>query len=144
VSAYIKGQTKIRDLECLITALTKMTTKSGTELVEGKSFFVHKEAKNLVGYRGKTRDEVANVIIPKAVVGNASNDIGFKREMNGTYSMIISKFDQSFYDSEWQNKLKQAYAEEYIKKKASALGYTLEYQQTSDGTKKLTATRTIY
>lgn len=76
----------------------------------------------LVGYQGdfRTVDGIghtkdadlamkADIIIPRSQVGSASNDIGFKRNTDGTYSAIISDYDSGKHNQKWMNSLSQSY-----------------------------------
>lgn len=52
------------------------------------------EGRALVDWLGHTdQGRVAHLIIPREQVGSASNDIGFQRQADGSYALIISEFD---------------------------------------------------
>ena len=95
MSAYHSYETVFKDKDCLVEALKEMGFKPS----------VHDEAKQLTGYQGDKRQQTAEIIIPKAQVGSASNDIGFKKE-GDVYKAIISAYDGGKYNKNWQNKLK--------------------------------------
>jgi hypothetical protein len=101
----------------------------------------HKEGANLYGYRGDVRAEKANIIVRRAHVGNASNDIGFRfDEENKCYYPVISAYDsRTGYGEDWLNKLRQEYATERVvsKLKKSGRKYNLE---TRDGKRVVTVT----
>ena len=73
MSEYHVVETGFKDEPVLISTLKEM----------GYEPEIHKTAKNLYGYAGKKRDQKANIIIPRAQVGSASNDIGFERVKKG-------------------------------------------------------------
>ncbi len=51
----------------------------------------------------------ADIIIPRSQVGGSSNDIGFRRNKNGTYEAIISDFDSQKHNQQWLNKVNVSY-----------------------------------
>ena len=55
---------------------------------------VHAEPQTMMDWQGKARPEKANVIIRRNNTGQpSSNDIGFIRNADGTYSPIVSDYD---------------------------------------------------
>lgn len=113
MSKYSENQTQFKDAELLVQALAEM----GYTTVE-----VNKEAQNLVGYHGDTRADKAEIIVRRAYIGKASNDIGFRRNVNGTYGAIISDFDSHRHNAQWLSKLKVKYAEKGIMRTAARQG----------------------
>src|ERR1035441_5771779 len=58
----------------------------------------------LAEYQGDKRKDSAHVIIPRQQIGGASNDIGFRRETNGTFRAVISEFDKGCgRDDQWRS-----------------------------------------
>ncbi len=55
-----------------------------------------KAGKNLPlkDYLGNIRPEKADIVVPRRFIHPASNDLGFKKNENGVYTMIISEFDE--------------------------------------------------
>lgn len=49
----------------------------------------------LSGYQGDARSQKAHIVIPRGQISSASNDIGFLREEDGTYTVHVSEYDQS-------------------------------------------------
>ena len=115
MSAYSTNKTIFKDKDCLLKALAEMGFDSSK--VE-----VHDTATNLVGYHGDKRADVAEIIIRRRYVGSMSNDIGFKKNTDGTYEAIISEYDSSRYSSAWLGKLSAAYARNGILERAKRLG----------------------
>lgn len=113
MSKYTVFDTCISDGDALVDALQTMGFKPT----------VHKNPVHLTGFQGDRRDESAHVVIPRTQLGMASNDMGFRRNDKGTFQAIISEFDQNRFNTDWQNKLKQVYAEKVTEKTAKARGY---------------------
>jgi hypothetical protein len=91
MSAYREQKTSINDAQCLMTALQ----------AKGFKPVRHTAAVQLEGYHGDRRQQTAEIVIPRAQVGSASNDIGFKLQANGNYTAIISAFDSTKYNEAW-------------------------------------------
>src|SRR5664280_695491 len=49
----------------------------------------------LTGYQGDKRKDRAHVIIPRQQIGGASNDIGFRRGTDGTFTHLLQFATQS-------------------------------------------------
>jgi len=96
MSAYREQKTSINDPQCLMTALQSMHFKP----------IRHATAVQLEGYHGDKRQQTAEIVIPRAQVGGASNDIGFKRQKNGSFAAIISDYDSSKYNAAWLKDVK--------------------------------------
>lgn len=104
-----------------------------------KKVELHKEAANLYGYQGDKREQTAEVIIRRAEVGGSSNDIGFKRQKDGTFEAIISDYDKSRYNANWLKKLNQKYAYHKVTAELSDMGYEVENVVTENGKIKFRA-----
>jgi hypothetical protein len=104
----------------------------------------------LIGYQGDyrtadgeghTKDASkamkADIIIPRAQVGGASNDIGFRRGPDGKYGAIISDYDSSRYNAEWMTKLRAAYTDKGIMKSAAKAGLKLISKAKNPVTQKM-------
>lgn len=83
MSKYEETKTVFTDGDHLVAALQDLGYTPVRDL---------QGATHLIGYHGDTRPEVAHIIIPRAQIGGASNDIGFVRQ-DGVYRAIISDFD---------------------------------------------------
>ncbi len=119
-------KTQFRDLDLLCQALHNM----GFSVVER-----HDTPQPLFGYEGDMRPERAEVIIRRQYISEFSNDIGFQKQRDGSYSAIISDFDRSQYDDHWLGKLAQCYAQLAVLKSAQDQGLTVDLQETqADGT----------
>lgn len=118
MSAYQQQNTEMTDLDCLKEALEGEKLRSGQECKP----VVHKEAQQLEGYHGDKRKQKAHIIIPRAQVGGASNDIGFEKQADGKIIAHISNFDSGHYDQKWLTKIKAKYAKIHGKKIARKAG----------------------
>lgn len=118
MSHYAAITTKIKSQTALLAALADM----GKTEVE-----VHKEPQHLFGWHGDQRAETAEVIIRRAHIGCASNDVGFKRQPDGTYQAIISDYDRSAHlTPAWMGQFEQRYALHTTLETMSLQGFTLE------------------
>jgi hypothetical protein len=112
---------------------------------------VHEAGSALVGYQGDDRAKLApthknyapecHLVIRRANVGEASNDVGYRR-VGGGYEAYISEYDQEYnYKKEKQDKVAQDYTARVAEKKLKSQGYTLKRTIEKNGTIKLVATR---
>jgi hypothetical protein len=124
MSKYNDYKTQFKDVKTLCEALKEM----GYAEVE-----VHDKPVNLVGYHGDLRDDMAEVIIRRKFVGSASNDIGFKRQPDGTYKAIISEYDSGRHGTQWLNKLADNYCEKKVISIASKQRLRFLTKKTKDG-----------
>jgi len=88
MSEFTVCETQIKDLDVLLDTLKEFGYDSTK--VE-----VHEEATNLVGYQNDKRQQKAHVVIRKNNVGSASNDIGFEKQSDGTYTAHVSDYDKA-------------------------------------------------
>ncbi len=79
---------------CKPDDLTKEQILQTLELLGYTTVEVGKDI-NLVGYRGDTRQQTADIVVRRRYVGGSSNDLGFKRLENGKYQIIVSQYDNS-------------------------------------------------
>lgn len=164
MSAYLTLATPMLDAECLLLALADVGFRR--DRVE-----VHEQPVPLQGYGGGARAQRAEIVIPRAHVGPASNDIGFERTPTG-YRAHVSDYDRSRYGKDWMSRLQERYqahsqdkqarlaeaerqrvAEERrrlvesqrdaIHAKARALGYRVE-ETRSDGKVRLALVKRVY
>ena len=115
MSAYTEQITQITDAEILKDCLKEKGVK---EVVH------HPLAVQLEGYHGDKRKDTAEIVIPRKAIGSASNDVGFKKQPDGTFKAIISQYDSGGFNAAWMVDLKKKYAEKKIMKTAKANGLT--------------------
>lgn len=124
ISEFHTVEIEFQDEECLVEALKEI----------GWTPVVHEESVSLEGYQGDKRKQKAHIVIPRKVVGSASNDIGFERQADGKYKCHVSAYDQSNWKSKEQ-KIKQLYAKNVVLKQAKKTKFKLDKQtQDEDGT----------
>ena len=87
MSKYVECETEIMNEKALIRALEEMGYKK-ENLRFGKNM-------HLEGYRGDRRSQTADIIIPRKFVRSAANDIGFKKQADGSFKVIVSEYDMS-------------------------------------------------
>jgi uncharacterized protein DUF1257 len=122
VSTYHEQKTAYKDAECLVKALGDQ----GYTNVE-----VHEHAAQLFDFQGRpthyvmSGGDLANIIIRRQYVPGASNDIGFTRQSDGTYSALISQYDSHRHGAEWMTALRMSYTEHADMKLAKKNGLRL-------------------
>ena len=117
MSAYKKIECQIVDKECLLEALSLL----------GFNPDILNEPKNLKGYRGDERKEVAHIIIPRDQVNKftgASNDIGFFwNEKEQKYDFILSDYDKAKI---MDQRIIQAYVKIALEKALAKNGFKIK------------------
>jgi len=99
MSHFTRVRTALRDPELLAKALGAV----------GLTPEVHEQAQPLYGYQGDVRPERAEVIVRREHLGRLSNDIGFRRAVDGAFEAIVSQFDRQEYGEPWLQRLTQEY-----------------------------------
>lgn len=135
MSHFTRVRTKLRDTDTLVAALQAV----GFRQVE-----VHDQPQALHGYYTDGRSERAEVIIKRAHLDQANNDIGFARQPDGSFDAIIEDFDRRRYDAAWLDELARSYSYAATLKYAESHGYEIatdEVQQ--DGSRRLTLRRSV-
>lgn len=115
MSSYTEQKTLITDADIL----KKCLEEKGYKNIE-----VHEKPQQLIGYHGDKRQQTAEIIIRRKDISSASNDIGFKKQADGSFNAIISDFDKHRHDEAWMSDLKKRYAEKKIRRVASQHGMT--------------------
>jgi hypothetical protein len=125
MSHFTTIKTRFCDAQALLQALNDL----GLKTVE-----VHETAEHLYGFMGDKRKQTAEIIIRRKYVGRMSNDLGFKRGTDGTFTAIISGYDRSKYDARWLAKLTQRYGYHVACHKLTEQGFDLVKEETqADG-----------
>lgn len=117
MSHYAMGLTAIRDVESLVLALQEL----------GFHPEVHVEPQPLVGWRGDLRPERAHVIVRRAELTSASNDIGFVVTPRGIEA-IVSEYDRASagYGEAWLRRVTQLSAVHALLRAAARRGLRAE------------------
>jgi hypothetical protein len=132
MSQFVVAGSCYRDESCLVQALMRV----GGWTVE--QIELHVEPTNLYGYHGDRRADLANVIVRRKFIGAASNDIGFLKQADGTYNVIISEFDRHKFTEGWETRLTDAYNEERVIKECRLMGYSYQIEE-KNGERQLIA-----
>lgn len=122
MSAYTQVKCDFRDKSILVEALQELGYKPNLFDVPVQ----------LEDYVGKLRPQRAEIVIPRRQVGASANDVGFAKQTDGSYTAIISQYDNSctFTPAKMEN-LKLTYNLIKAKKIAAAQGMKLVGQKES-------------
>ncbi len=131
MSLYCQVQTQFKNESALVEAL--METGKWTK----GQIDIYQTASHLFGYKGDQRPEVANVIIKRQFMSGASNDIGFIKNEDGTYSAIVSQYDKKKYNDVWMQTLKANYAYHAIRLQQEARGRRVSRERLPDGRQRV-------
>lgn len=140
MSHYNKIKTKLKCKASLVKALAKMG-------FDKEKIQVHDTAVHLEGWHGEQRPETAEIVLPRKHVGGAANDIGFKKQADGTFEAIISDNEggrnqgHGRYGQDWQNKLSKHYSVEQSKNAFTANGWSYQEKTDPKGRVQLVGTR---
>ena len=136
MSEYRKNKTNYKDRECLVKALNEQGYTN--EMIE-----LHEQPQQLYDYCGHATHyldadgDKAEIIVRRKYVGGAANDLGFKKEADGTYSAIVSAYDSSKHNTKWMDGLKRAYGEAVIHKTAKRLNLKPYASKVVNGRKQI-------
>jgi hypothetical protein len=112
--------TQMEDRECIIAGI-KQLGFNPTVLMAGQTQKLRRYGPGNTGYIGQE----AEIIIPKEQINWASNDIGFRREANGKFTVIASVAGEyNELGPKWIVKMKQAYSEQKLMAMYREHGYT--------------------
>lgn len=114
---------------CLVQALEEIF---GVGTVE-----VHEEPVGLYGYGGDLRSSLSksnsnyappcHLVIRRKHVGGASNDVGFRKNDNGTYDAYISDYDKGGnFNKAKMDKMMQHYSSNVTVKQLKKQGYNIK------------------
>ncbi len=92
MARYRKIRTDVRSERDLARALAEM----GFEHVE-----VHADARPLDDWIGRPTDVLANVIVRRKDLGASSDDLGFVRNADGTFDLVLSDIHLFKFDRKW-------------------------------------------
>ena len=113
MSKYVECETEIVNEKALIAALHEM---GYTQLKIGKDI-------HLIGYRGDKRSQTADIVIPRKYVRGSANDIGFKKQPDGTFKALVSEFDMG-QDKNFVKNVSELAAVNNVELTAVAEGWT--------------------
>lgn len=117
MSHYSQGAVEIKDPESLVLALQEL----------GFTPEVHLEAQPLYGFQGDLRPERAHIIVRRAEIGSASNDVGFLIGPGGKIEAFISDYDaRGRFTAELMGRLTQLAGVHSLLKKCKSRGIRAE------------------
>ena len=103
---------------------------------------VHDTAQPLYGYQGDQRADRAHVIVRRAHIGSASNDIGFLHQDDGRYLAVISEYDRGKHDETWLGKVTARHAYHLTASTLEAQGFSMAEETVErDGTVRMVLRR---
>ena len=123
MSVYVTIATKITDQNRLLQALADL----GFTQVE-----CHEQAQSLIDYQGRQREQTAEIIIRRKHLKPDSNDIGFKQQGDGTYTVVVSDFDKAVFPGVFDAKVMQRYARQIVMRQLDQKRFNV-VEETVDG-----------
>lgn len=123
------------DMECAFTQPYENELVKSLEQVFGEgNVEVHEEPVALFGYKGDDRSKKketskdhapkCHIVIRRKNVGPAANDIGYRRNEDGTYSAYVSDYDRGHtFTEKKRNTVNREYALSVGEKKLKSMGY---------------------
>lgn len=130
--------------DCFIDALKEVFGSSNVEVSD--------KGLALFGFQGDDRSKkskndanyapLCHIRINRKGVGQASNDIGYVRNEDGSYQAYVSEYDSGAnFSKDRQNKLKQHYTCSVTQKTLKARGYTVKVTKDKAGLLKISASK---
>jgi len=131
VSHYTSVKTKFKDKDLLVAALKELYVE-----VE-----VHNEPVKIHGYGGAER--LAEIVVRKRYANTTYADVGFKRQPNGTYELVVDDLDFNRLGGQrWLGQLAQKYGTRAVIRTGARKGMRIhKTEKLQDGTFKMTLRR---
>ena len=132
MSEYAQYEGEYVDRDCLVDALVEQGY--AREHIE-----VHETPQQLIDFQGHATHyldatgDKAEIIVRRRNVGGAANDLGFKKQENGKYAPIISRYDTGKHNAKWLVGLKDQYHEKVATKQARRMGLKLKSRNIVNG-----------
>ena len=123
------------DMECSFTQTYEKEMVKSLELVFGEgNVEVHEEPSALFGYGGDDRSKEkesskdyapkCHIIVRRKNVGIAANDIGYRRNEDGTYSAYVSDYDRGHtFTEKKRNSVNKEYTLSVSERQLKSQGY---------------------
>lgn len=132
MSRYVRCDFEVADGAALVDALVELGFSR--DVIE-----IHDNSTQLYGYRDDPRPERAHIVIRRANVGSASNDVGWERGADGVYRAWISDFDmRGRFDEATRNRLRVEYGVARLSREQRARGREVQRTRMPDGRVALT------
>lgn len=129
MSKYKEIQTEIDDPTILAQTLQEVGDRLNFQFEDH-----HAAPVRLMGYEGSPRQQTADFVIRKRYVGNVSNDLGWKRQPDGVYSLLISDYDDNHPRSlEIAQEVAYHYTVVKAERAARLEGYTIKRECAPNG-----------
>lgn len=139
MSEYHSVKTAFKDPEALVESLKEV--RVGVDNIEVE---VHDTAQPLLDFRGHQTKYLmqdgdrANIIVRRKYVKGMSNDLGFYRNEDGSYTALISEYDSGVgCTPEWMISLKKVYGEKVLLKTAKKMGLKYLGTEIKNGKKQI-------
>ena len=132
MSEYAQYEGEYVDRDCLVNALVEQGY--AREHIE-----VHETPQQLIDFQGHATHyldpagDKAEIIVRRNHVGGAANDLGFKKQENGKFAPIISRYDTGKHNTKWLDGLKRSYTDGVMQKAAKRMGLKLKSRTTVNG-----------
>jgi hypothetical protein len=132
MSEYAIYEGEYTDRECLVNALVEQGYAK--EHIE-----VHEQPQQLIDFQGHATHytdasgDKAEIIVRRNHVGGAANDLGFKKQENGKFAAVISRYDTGKHNTKWLSGLKDKYHEQVATKQARKMGLKLKSRTVVNG-----------
>ena len=110
MSHFVNSPMKVKDQSALVAALQEWLCSSENRTTAAARYAslspdqrakfakllveVHEQPQALFGYGGDVRAQRAHVIVRRQHIFGASNDVGFLKNADGTFTAIVSEFDR--------------------------------------------------
>lgn len=129
MSHYVTVSTQYKDQGSLVAALE--------ELFGAGKVLVHQTPVEINGWNG-TKGEACHVVVPVSAQKDGLGDIGYRRNLDGTFSQFVDHVD-----SVKLVQLPQRYARAVTIKQARLSGYTVAEEKANDGTVRLSLSKWV-
>ena len=128
MSEYLVCDTEMKNLEVILETLEELG-------FPGDMVVVHDEPVNLEGYQGDKRKQKAHVVIARRHIGGAANDIGFERQVDGSYKAWVSQNERNrgLGREIMSGRMKRLYSKNTAIRVAKRAGWTIQSCQEEDG-----------
>lgn len=144
MSHFSSIKTEYKDTQCLIAALEEQFGKGHVEFNEEGAALIgyHQDDRSLLPKSDPNYAPKCQIVVRRKHVGSASNDVGYRRNEDGTYTAFISEYDSTGnFNQTKQKAVKQNYTANVTKKTLTRQGYQVQLKKQTNGTLKITATK---
>lgn len=116
MSRFMKVNVTYKDRSALAEALKVIFGESAVSVSDTPT--------HLIGYKGDTREEAAEIVVSRHYISSVSNDAGWALNSEGSYELIISEYDRSALHSyKLIDRVTQEYARIMVTRRLQSAGY---------------------